>query len=40
VTKKTEENGEYLIEGELAARNQKGEVAIQGSFRVALPSRG
>jgi acyl dehydratase len=39
VTKKTEENGQKLIEGEIAALNQKGEVAIQGSFRAALPSR-
>src|SRR6201988_949943 len=40
VTKKAVENGEHLIEGEVAALNQKGEVAIQGSFRAALPSRG
>lgn len=40
VTKKTVENGEKLIEGEIAALNQKGEVTIQGSFRAALPSRG
>jgi acyl dehydratase len=39
VTKKTEENGQKLIEGEITALNQKGEVAIQGSFRAALPSR-
>ena len=39
VTKKAVENGEKIIEGELAALNQKGEVAIQGSFRAALPSR-
>jgi len=39
VTKKAVENGEKIIEGELAALNQKGEVAIQGSFRATLPSR-
>ena len=39
VTKKAVENGEKIIEGEIAALNQKGEVAIQGSFRAALPSR-
>jgi acyl dehydratase len=40
VTKKALENGEKIIEGEMQALNQKGEVAIQGSFRAALPSRG
>jgi acyl dehydratase len=40
VTKKTVENGERIIEGEVQALNQKGEVAIQGNFRAALPSRG
>jgi acyl dehydratase len=40
VTKKTVEKGEKIIEGEVTALNQKGEVAIQGSFRAALPSRG
>jgi acyl dehydratase len=40
VTKKAVESGEKIIEGELALLNQKGEVAIQGSFRAALPSRG
>ena len=40
VTKKAVENGEKIIEGEIAALNQKGEVAIQGSFRAVLPSRG
>jgi acyl dehydratase len=40
VIKKTVENGEKIIEGEIAALNQKGEVTIQGSFRAALPSRG
>ena len=40
ITRKAEENGEKIIEGEIAALNQKGEVAITGSFRAALPSRG
>jgi len=40
VTKKTAEKGEKIIEGEITALNQKGEVAIQGSFRAALLSRG
>jgi acyl dehydratase len=40
VTKKAVENGENIIEGEIQALNQKGEVTIQGSFRAALPSRG
>lgn len=39
VTKKAVENGEKIIEGEVAVLNQKGEVAVQGSFRAALPSR-
>src|SRR5215468_1678469 len=40
VTKKAIENGEKIIEGDVQALNQKDEVAIQGSFRAALPSRG
>ncbi len=40
VTKKRVEDGERIIEGDVQALNQKGEVAIQGSFRAALPSRG
>ena len=32
VTKKYEADGKRFIEGEVAALNQKGEVAIQGSF--------
>ncbi|HXG19440.1 MAG TPA: MaoC/PaaZ C-terminal domain-containing protein [Methylomirabilota bacterium] len=40
VTRKIVEDGEHLIEGEVQALNQNGEVAIQGSFRAALPSRG
>jgi len=40
VTKKVVENGEKIIEGEIQDLNQKGEIAIQGSFQAALPSRG
>lgn len=36
VTRKFEERGEQCIEGELFAVNQKGEVAITGSFVAAL----
>jgi acyl dehydratase len=39
VTRKAVENGENVIEGEVIAANQKGEVAIQGSFKATLPSR-
>jgi len=39
VTKKYEGDGEKRIEGELFAKNQKGEAVIQGSFVAALPSR-
>lgn len=39
VTKKIVEGGEKIIEGEIAAFNQKGEIAIQGSFRAVLPSQ-
>lgn len=39
VKRKFEDKGEKRIEGELFAVNQKGEVAIQGSFIAALPSR-
>jgi len=39
VTRKYEDKGEKRIEGELFAVNQKGEVAIQGSFIATLPSR-
>ncbi len=38
VTKKYTD-GEQLIEGELQALNQKGEVAVHGNFTAALPSR-
>ncbi len=40
VTKKVEQNGKHLIEGDLIALNQKGETAIQGSFTAELPTRG
>jgi acyl dehydratase len=39
VTKKYQAEGENRIEGELFAKNQKGETVIQGSFVAALPSR-
>src|SRR3990172_10514804 len=38
VTRKYTEGGQKMIEGEVTLVNQKGEVAIQGSFRAALPS--
>jgi acyl dehydratase len=40
VTRKYEESGERRIDGEVAAVNQKGEVAVTGTFTAALPSRG
>jgi acyl dehydratase len=40
VTRKVQDNGERLVEGELEAVNQKGETLISGSFVAALPSRG
>ena len=40
VTKKLAAGAEKLVEGELEAVNQKGEVLISGSFAAALPSRG
>jgi acyl dehydratase len=39
VIKKYEANGEKRIEGELYAKNQKGETVIQGGFVAALSSR-
>jgi acyl dehydratase len=39
VTKKYSADGENRIDGELFAKNQKGETVIQGSFVAALPSR-
>jgi acyl dehydratase len=36
VTKKYEANGEKRIDGELFAKNQKGETVIQGAFVAAL----
>jgi len=35
VTKKYEADGQRLVEGDLEVVNQKGEVAIKGSFRAA-----
>ena len=40
VTKKYEDAGKRFIEGDLVALNQKGETAIQGSFKAELPTRG
>ncbi len=39
VTRKYEEAGEKRIDGEVVATNQKGEVAVSGTFSAALPSR-
>jgi acyl dehydratase len=36
VTRKFEQDGERLVEGELVVANQKGEVAISGFFRAAV----
>jgi acyl dehydratase len=36
VTKKYEEGGERRIDGEVAALNQKGEVAVSGTFTAAV----
>jgi len=39
VTRKYTADGKHYIEGELAAVNQKGETAIQGTFTAELPTR-
>jgi acyl dehydratase len=39
VTRKFEDQGEDRIEGALTVTNQKGEVAVQGSFVAAVPAR-
>lgn len=39
VTRVYEDGGEHRIDGEVAALNQKGEVAVSGSFTAALPGR-
>ena len=39
VTRKFEQGGEKLVEGELVAVNQKGETLISGNFVAALPTR-
>jgi acyl dehydratase len=39
VTRRYQEAGENRIDGEVAALNQKGEVAVSGSFTAALPGR-
>ena len=40
VTRKYEADGERRIDGEVQAVNQKGEVAVSGSFTAALAGRG
>src|SRR5207237_10673196 len=40
VTRKYETDGERRSDGEVQAVNQKGDVAVSGSFTEALPSRG
>jgi acyl dehydratase len=37
VTRKYESDGERRIDGEVVATNQKGEVAVSGTFTAALP---
>ncbi len=39
VTRKLQQGGEKLVEGEVEAVNQKGETLISGTFVAALPSR-
>jgi hypothetical protein len=39
VTRKYEEAGEKRIDGEVVATNQKGEVAVSGTFSAALLPR-
>jgi len=39
ITKKYEADGEARVDGEVRATNQKGEVAVTGSFTAALPQR-
>jgi acyl dehydratase len=39
ITRKHATNGEQLIEGEMQAANQRGEVTILGTFSAALPSK-
>jgi acyl dehydratase len=38
VTRRYDEAGEARIDGEVAATNQKGEVAVTGTFTAALPT--
>ncbi|MFN8545743.1 MAG: MaoC/PaaZ C-terminal domain-containing protein [Candidatus Binatia bacterium] len=40
VTRRYEADGEQRIDGEIAAVNQKGEVAVSGTFSAALARRG
>jgi acyl dehydratase len=39
LTRRYEDQGEKRVDGEVVALNQKGEVAVSGSFTAALPSR-
>lgn len=39
ITKKYEADGEARVDGEVRATNQKGAVAVTGSFTAALPQR-
>ena len=39
VTRRYEQDGEGRIDGEVAAVNQKGEIAVAGTFTAALPRR-
>jgi len=40
ITRKYEAEGERRVDGEVQATNQKGEVAVTGSFSAALSSLG
>jgi len=40
ITRKYEVDGECRVDGEVQATNQKGEVAVSGSFTAALPGGG
>ena len=39
ITRRYDEGGEGRVDGEVAASNQKGEVAVSASFTAALPRR-
>ena len=40
MTRRYDEAGEARIDGEVAATNQKGEVAVTGTFTAAVPAGG